>query len=96
MGFAKFVALAETRSINYGVGCWQTNLAKVHRLDTFASQGRSDGRTGACLARLDDELDDRLERFGLGHGCDWPTCTLAKGCAVGCGSILLELLMSRA
>lgn len=33
-------------------------LAKVHGLDTFATQCRTDGRRGRGLASADDELDD--------------------------------------
>jgi hypothetical protein len=35
-------------------------LAKVHGLHTFATQCRTNGRRGRCLAGTDDEFDDLI------------------------------------
>jgi hypothetical protein len=50
----------------------EAHLAKVHTLDTLATQRRTDRRTGAGLASADDELDELvlLQNVpGHGEGC---------------------------
>lgn len=50
----------------------EAHLAKVHTLDTLATQRRTDRRAGTGLASADDELDELVllqSVPGHGEGC---------------------------
>lgn len=57
------------------MGRRETDLAKVHGLDTFATKGRTDWGTGTCLTGSDDELHDLVD-------CRSATCLGHLECAV--------------
>jgi hypothetical protein len=46
-------------------GIWATYFRKVHALDAFASQGRTNRRLGTCLARRDNQLHDLIVLDGF-------------------------------
>jgi hypothetical protein len=51
-----------------------TDLAEIHALDTFASQGRTDRRTGTGLAGAHNELDELVFGEDFAGHCDVLCC----------------------
>jgi hypothetical protein len=64
-------------------------FAEIHRLYTFASQGRTDGRRGRCLARADDQFDDLVALYYSFRHDECVVC--GREVPMGCGSLMVAI-----